>query len=297
MRLEYRAFCPPQKRGQAEAVVVTQWRIDGMPCSDPYINTLKDAGYNVVRLPKADIRPGQLLSRNGKDLSRLGELGDVLTSKTIDLPPVKADERVADLSGKRTGEMSIGVGLSLLGTIIGAIGGSKLGLDLKYERSRSATFEFQDVLEDRIDIVKLDAFLGQADVNPASAFVRELLFDDELYVVTATVKTTKLTIDTADESKRGVEVSVPEIQQLVGANVKVSGGATKTSKITYEGPTPLVFGFQAIQLDYDKGHYKRFKQVHAGDAALEAVQAQTKKGAEDSVLLTSHGPFVSLHWN
>jgi hypothetical protein len=210
---------------------------------------------------------------------------------------VKADQKVANLSGKRTGEMTIGVGLSLLGTVIGAIGGSKLGLDLKYQRSRSATFEFQDVVEDRIEILKLDAFLGQADVNPASAFVRDLLFDDELYVVTATVKTTKLAIDTADESKKGVEVSVPEIQQVVGANVKVSGASQKTSKITYEGPTPLVFGFQAVQLDYDGGHYKRFKQVHAGDAALEAVQPGLKVAEDASVLLTSHGPFVNLRWD
>jgi hypothetical protein len=264
-----------------------------MPCSDPYIKALKDAGYNVVRLPKADIRPGQLLSRNGKDLSRLGELGDLLRSTAVAAPAVRADQKVANLSGKRTGEMTIGVGLSLLGTIIGAIGGSKLGLDLKYQKSRSAVFEFQDVLEDRIEILKLDAFLAQADVNPTSAHVRDLLFDDELFVVTSTVKTTKLAIETKDESKKGVEVSVPEIQQVVGANVKVSGAGEKTSQVTYEGPIPLVFGFQAIQLDYEDGHYKRFKHVKPGDTALEALPA-AKDAAAGPVFLTSYGPFVSL---
>jgi hypothetical protein len=270
-----------------------------MACSDPYITYLKGFGYNVVRLPKTDVRPGQLLTHNGKDLTRLGEMADVLASKTVPPPPVLVDRKAADLSGKQSGELSVGIGLSILGTIIGALGGSKLGLDLKYEKATSVVFEFQDVLEDRIELVKLDAFLAAADVNPGSAFVRDLLFADDAYVITSAIKSTKFTVESRSASSKGVEVSVPEIQQLVGANVKVSGSKEKTSKVTYEGALPLVFGFQAVRLDYEEGRYTRFEPVKAGDQALErVVPKQGRKKAPAPMaresLLVTRGAFLRL---
>lgn len=269
-----------------------------MGCSDPYLTYLKQFGYNVVRLPKTDVRPGQLLTHNGKDLTRLGEMGDVLASKTALPPPVLADRKAADLSGKETGELSVGIGLSILGTIIGALGGSKLGLDLKYEKATSVVFEFQDVLEDRIELTKLDAFLARADVNPGSAYVRDLLFADELYVTTSTIKSTKFTVESKNASGKGVEVSIPEIQQLVGATIKVSGKKEKASKVTYQGAIPLVFGFQAVQLDYEGGRYARFKPLKTGDQALERVEirapARGRLPDKDSAWLSSRAAFIRL---
>jgi len=270
-----------------------------MGCSDPYLTYLKQFGYNVVRLPKTDVRPGQLLTHNGRDLTRLGEIADVLASKTAAAPQILADRKAADLSGKQTGELSLGIGLSILGTVIGALGGSKLGLDLKYEKATSVVFEFQDVLEDRIELTRLDAFLAAADVNPGSAYVRELLYADELYVTTSTIKSTKFTVESKNASNKGVEVSVPEIQQLVGANVKVSGKKDKTSKVTYEGAIPLVFGFQAVQLDYEGGRYKRFKPLKTGDRALERVgrpvaPKRSRVAEPREPWLVSRGAFIRL---
>jgi hypothetical protein len=265
-----------------------------MPCSDPYLTYLKRFGYNVVRLPRADVRPGQLLTRNGRDLTRLGELADLLAAEGVPAPPVLADQPAANLSGQQTGDLTLGIGLSLLGTIIGALGGSKLGLDATYARARAVVFQFEDVREDRLELLKLDAFLGAADVNPRSAHARELLFADEVYVTTATIKSSRFTVDARDAGQRGLELSIPEIQQAVGGNVRVSGGGATSGRVTYEGALPLVFGFQAVQLDYEGGRYQRFKATRAGDVALEAVQQPPRLPDQESVWLASTAPFVSL---
>ena len=267
-----------------------------MACSDPYLTYLKEAGYNVVRLPKADVRPGQILTRNGKNLTRLGDLSDVLSGGNgAPFPKLLSDGPVADLSGRKSGELSFGVGLSLLGTIIGALGGSKVGLDVKYERAKTVVFEFLDVLEDRLEIVALDKFLAGADVNPASSYVRELLFADEIYVTTAVVKSARLSVEGKTSDQTAVELSVPAVQQLVGANVKVSAKGESASKITYEGSIPLSFGFQAVQLDYEKGRYRRFKHVGAGDVGLERLETAAAAGRDrESVLLATRAPFVDL---
>jgi len=256
-----------------------------MSCSDPYLKELRNKGYNVVRLPKADIRPLQLLARRGDALDRIGELVTVLPpGGPVPLPPVKLDGKVASLSGQHSGDLSLGIGLSVLGTVIGAMGGSKLGLDLEYKNAKSVTFEFLDVLEDRIEIAALDQYLAVADVSPFSSYVTKLLEADQIYVTTAVVKSNKIGVEAKGTGNTGVDVSVPEIKGVVGGNVKVGPGSERSSKVTFEGSVPLVFGFQAVRLFYEKGRYQRF-EVLGGGAALEKVPEPE---------LLGEGPFVRL---
>jgi hypothetical protein len=153
-----------------------RWRSLGMGCNDPYLKALRSFGYNVIRLPKADMAPLQLLARNGGALGRIGDLSTVILPRgAVALPAVKRDTPAASLSGQRSGTLSVGVGLSVLGSIIGAMGGSKLGLDLAYKNARSVIFEFQDVLRTASRSASLDQYLSDADVSPFSTHVGQLL--------------------------------------------------------------------------------------------------------------------------
>jgi hypothetical protein len=231
-----------------------------MSCKDPYIESLHGFGYNVIRLPRADVRPLQLLAKDGDGLDRIGELTTVLrTGANVPLPKITENTRVAAVSGGRTGELSLGIGVTVLGTVIGAMGGSKLGLDVKYQNAKSVTFEFPDVFEDRVEIALLDQYLADADVSPFAAHVGKLLDADQLYVTTAVLKASKIAVEARASKDTGLDVSVPEIQKVVGGNVTVGGKAEVTSKVTYEGSVPLVFGFQAVRLFYEDGRYQRFE--------------------------------------
>ncbi len=229
-------------------------------CSDPFVNALKSAGYNMVRLPKADIRPMQLLYKNGDLLERLGAVTKLLTAgENIAVPSMTIDVQAANISGQRTSDMKIGLGLSLLGTVIGAMGGSSLGLETEYKNAKTAAFEFYDVLEDRIEVVDLDQYLGDADINPASVYVSKLLEADKLFITTAVIKSTKFTFEAKDSSGSGISLNVPAIQGIVSGNVKVGTESSATSKLTYEGRIPLIFGFQAVQIYYEDGQYTSIK--------------------------------------
>ena len=243
-----------------------------MLCNDPFVTVLKSFGYNLIRLPKADVRPLQILARQGGDLTRLGELSELLVAGSdIPLPSMSENTRAANISGQRTSDLSLGVALTILGNVLSAMGGSKLGLDSTYQQAKTAAFEFQDVLEDKVDIVKLDKYLGNADVSPFSRYVADLLEADEIFVTTATIKSTKFTLEAKTSDTASLEVSIPVIQNIVGGNVKVSGTSSTTSKLTYEGPVPLVFGFQAVRLYYDQGNYTAFEPVGAGEIPMRAL--------------------------
>ena len=265
-----------------------------MLCNDPFLTYLKSFGYNVIRLPKADVKPLQVLARQGNDLNRLGDLATLLvTGSNIPLPLLSENTRAANISGQRTSDLSIGVGISIMASIIGGMGGSKLGIDTKYQQAKTAAFEFQDVYEDKIEIIKLDQYLADADVNPFSRYVAELLEADELFVTTATIKSTKFTVEAKKSDSTTLDLSIPEIQGIVGGNVKVSGAAKVTSKVTYESSVPLVFGFQAVRLFYDQGRYTAFEPLTAGAVGMKALSQVPSDGAQrlitDSTFLRLSG--------
>ena len=261
-------------------------------CNDPFVNALKRSGYNMVRLPKADIKPLQLLYKNGDDLERLGAVTKLLTAgEAIQVPSISLDTRAANISGTRSGELKIGVGLSLLGTVLGAMGGSKLGVETQYKAAKTAAFEFNDVLEDRVEVVDLDQYLGDADINPASVFVSKLLEADKLFITTAVIKSSKFTFDAKDSKGVGVQVDVPAIQGLVSGNVKVGTESSSTTKLTYEGSTPLVFGFQAIQLYYENGVYTAIKPA-SGMTHKDLAGSEVKDDGAERLL--SEQTFVNV---
>ncbi len=260
-----------------------------MLCRDPYLAALKEFGYNVIRLPKADVKPLQIMTKQGRDLNRLGDLADVLVADpSNNLPQIAENTPAANISGKRTSELSLGLGLSILGTIIGAMGGSKLGLEAKYKQARTLTFEFQDILEDKVELTELDQYLGGADINPSSVYVADLLLSDQVFTTTATIKSTKYTVEAKKSDGTSLELNVPVVQEVVGADVTVSGEAATTSKVTYEGKVPLVFGFQAVQVFYQDGAYTAFEPTELGMRALRRVpQDGTQR-------LMTESPFVNL---
>ena len=88
--------------------------------------------------------------------------------------------------------------------------------------------------------------------------------------MTSTIKSRKFIVQAKASDGTTVDVELPEIQQAVGGNVKVSTEGGGTSKLVYEGAVPLVFGFQAARLYYDQGRYTAFKPLAPGETALEA---------------------------
>lgn len=236
-----------------------------MRCNDPYLNYLKNFGYCIVRLPKADVKPLQIYARKGEMLERLGPLPALLQAgNNIPLPSISENTVAADISGRRTSDLSIGLGILILEGVLSAMGASSFDLRTKYRQAATITFAFHDILEDKIDLIDLDQYLGDADINPFSYYGTQLLDAGRVYVTTATIKSRKFTVEAKKSDGTTLDLSIPVIQNIVGGNVKVSGQTEVSSKLTYEGSTPLVFGFKAVQLFYDQGEYTTLEPVESG---------------------------------
>jgi len=262
-----------------------------MVFSDKFITHLKSFGYCAIRLPRANLKPLQILTKGkGKDLDPLGDLTTVFTAgSNIQLPEIQQDMAEC-ISGQSSSDLKLGIGLSILGSIIGAMGGSKLGLDAKYQQAESIAFEYRDVVVESVAVANLDQYLADADVSPFSRYVTELLDSDDVYVTTSTIKSKKFTVDAKSSRGANVRLSVPEIQGVVGGSVKVSAHENSSSKLTYEGNVPLVFGFQAVPLFYEKGCYTAFEPLEP-KVAMRDLERVRRDGTQ---LFMTEAPFASI---
>lgn len=257
--------------------------------SDPILSLLKNFKYNVVRLPRANIRPLQLFEKQDNDLVYLGEMPKLFKAgRGAPLPTISSDEQASFINGQRSSDLNINVGLSLLGGIIGALGGSTLGLDVGYKNASKLMFEFDDVKLNQIDRLDLSRFLTAAKIDKAVGPPAKLVEADKLYVITSTIKSSKFTAEAKKENGAAVKVEFPVIQQAMSGKVGVNVVGSSQSKVTYEGSTPLVFGFQAIRLIYENGIFTEAKNVGATDVALRGEEAVPE-------MLETESPFTPVY--
>ena len=263
---------------------------------DQSLAFLRQFGFSVFRFPRASAQPLELMHREGKDLTRLGMLPDLVEAGAVKSLEVRREASPGiDIEGKETSRVNVTIGLSILGSFIGALGGGKLGLDAGFKNARTVTFEYTGVMEDAVDILTIEKFIKAGKVSPLiPAGTLEKLLDDEVYVLTSVLKTRKIVVTAQGEGGSAVAVDVPVIQQAVGANLKVDSAKTRESRVAFEGPVPVAFAFQAVQLVFDdSGEFLTTQQLSAGDAAARALKPGAKGGLRRGpVFLETRGAFV-----
>lgn len=241
-------------------------------CRDPFLACLEEFGYSVVRLPIADLDPLELLVRRGDDLERFGRLTTVFDSGNLAaLPRVRRDCPAASISGRRTGRLEVGAGLSLLGSVIAAMGGSRIGIEDTYHAAHCLTFEFREVTEDRAELAAVDRWLAAACLRNRATSAAALIDEDALYVTTAVIRSRSLTVEAHDEQGAAVSFDIPALAHAADGRMQVTGDADNAAAITYTGRAPLAFGFRAIRLRYRDGRYMGFEPLAPADAALRRL--------------------------
>jgi hypothetical protein len=254
-------------------------------CSDPMIEMLADLGYCVVRLPRKNIQPLALLEREGRTTLHLfGSVGQHLPAMDgAVIPSVTRKRRVADISDSATGKLGLDVGLDVLSPIVGALGGSPLGIRTAYQDARSIAFQFSDVFEDSILPASLDVYLGSSEAPGART--RRLLSEGDLYIIVATLTSTRIIVHARGHDGADLKLNVPQVQGLVGATVEVSSDSTSASTLTYGGPERLVFGFKAVQVASNGGTYTISQWAHGELRALPGQDVRPRLLIVDDELL------------
>lgn len=254
-------------------------------CRDKTLNLLNDKGYNVVRLPRAGIDPLDLLGRDGRSMEWLGRLDSLWTSSRP-VPQLRPPQPAADIEGKTTSALELSAGLALLKGMLSAfnVGGS---LDAAYRHAATIEFGFSNVRVIGVAPLDVGNFLASGSADTANAVVEHYFMDDHTdgFVITEVLKSDRLNVTARNADGGALTVDADQIKGLLDAKVGVTASSTKDATITYEGDTPLTFGFKLFAIALDEGRW-RVSGVKPGADTAFGIDA-THAG-EEPVLLR-HG--------
>lgn len=218
-------------------------------CKDPSVKHLAKFGYNVIMHPREGIAPLMLIGERDGARDIIGTVDQIISNASAPLPQAKASGDATDISGKKTNKLELTLGLDILGAVIGALGGNKLGVNAGYSQARTLEFTYEGITSEGVNVTSVGDYLVSGTPRFDHPILAQYLEDPgNLYVITEIVRSNKLGVTAY--SKKGVSlgVEVPVISGAVGGSVKVSGDSENTGKVDFEGTKHLAFGFKAFEI-------------------------------------------------
>lgn len=258
-------------------------------CNDKATSYLRQLGYNVVRHPQEGIQPLQLIGRQNNAVTQLGDLHLLITNAPSALPAVQKDQVATDVQGQTTSKLSVGIGLNLLGSFIGALGGN-VGITTSYNQAQSVQFVFNDVVTDSVMPLEVGNYLRNGTVDADNLVLKQyVLGKGHLFLITKTVKARRFSVRAERKGGQEIKLQIPEIQGVVGGDVKVSGESESASVVTYEGSRYLTFGFQAYLVGVHNGELRMMVSKPGGIALAVGAGGDADEGGP--VVLAENGLF------
>jgi hypothetical protein len=253
-------------------------------CRDQSTDFLRNQGYNVVRHPNSRIRPMDLIGIQRGESLHLGHLNQLIGESAEGLPAVEENVESAEISGQSSSKMSIAIGANVLGSLIGAMGGT-LGVKTTYTDARRVEFTFTDVFNDLVVPLAVGDYLREADVDAGNLILQQyILGHGSLYLITKTAKSRKFSVKYERKNGTIAEIDVKALPQLTGGNVTVDSSQAAEGVVSFSGANPLVFGFQCFRVGVADGELT-LTSVRAGNVAL----ATGNTAAQEPDLLSQEG--------
>jgi len=222
---------------------------------DPSVSKLNDLGYNVIKVPRTDIAPLDLIAhdKNTRQLSKIGSISSFWKTAAA-LPAPGPASVAASLNNTHSNKLDLGFGLDLLKGALAVFGASAPSLDLSHTSAKSLQFNYTGVTTVSIDTGLIGDYLTEGTLavgNPETQH-RFLNPGSEVYIITEVIRSTSITVTATDENGNGVSLSAPEINGVVGGKVSVKPSSATNSAVTFESattpPTAANFGFKAMLL-------------------------------------------------
>jgi hypothetical protein len=212
-----------------------------------------------------------MVQQHDKDLNLVGELTSAMVAPAgVTTPPIINDiQSAAKIQGTKSSPVKVSIGVTILGNILQALTGQNLGISAAFQRASTFRFEFADITIDKVDVILLDRYLNQSDLNPNLRQIHDSLIDGQMGVITATAKTKKYLVSAQKNDGSEVGLDVPVIQGIAGGNLKVESSGSNNSQVSFEGTTPVAFGVQGVHISFSPdGKFTAFDPFEVGEGAV-----------------------------
>jgi hypothetical protein len=259
-------------------------------CEDPFVRRVREVyRANVLRSPRAGIRPLTTIARKGRHVELRGDLGRLLDGNEPRLPAA-VSAPAADLSGSRSTDLDVGLGAQLTANFLDALGLPVPAANVEatlLRGSRAVSFEVRDVREHRVDVGALgDAVRGRR-VDPAHPAARAVFFGDhpaDMLVISRILTSPSFVLRTTRSARAGATLELDAFHDQLGAGrAALTWSVESDGAVVFGGAQRATFAFAAIRCHLD------------GDGALALgleVDATFGDGRNRPVLVAVNEPAV-----
>jgi hypothetical protein len=221
---------------------------------DPLVGMMREVfGANIVRVPDARIQPLSVLVHNRGQTFFRGALAPLLSGdEPLAIAPVKTE--MADISGRRSRQIKLDIGLYILGGFLNSFGITPAELEAKLGDVANLSIAFPSVQRSAVDINQLGRALSGRRIERSNA-AAAIFFEEsdyELLVIDSVLTSNRLSLKLTGQQNRELALDVTGLQELLGkAGAKVSIQTSPDYDITLESDRELTFAFSCVRLFLD----------------------------------------------
>jgi hypothetical protein len=233
--------------------------IIGLCDGDPVVEYLRSTfGANIVRIPRASLRPPEVLAARRGATKTMGQLGGILVGAPFVLAAGDVHEEPAPpVLAQKTRSVALDLGLDIVGGLLHGFGVPKVGLGGAFAPNSAIAFNFHDVHRVYVEANRLGQLLADRTLDRANPATRLYLEDQNpwrLLLIDSVFTSPGFTVTTSRSGAGSVHIALPTLQQLlsdVSAKVKVSSAAF--SEVSFTGDERLAFAFTCLEVRLDPG--------------------------------------------
>jgi hypothetical protein len=213
-------------------------------------NFLDHYQVNLLRMPGRRVQCGSVYISESGRYAAPGLLSDIV-KPPITLPEPYREERLADLSGRWSGSISVDVGVGLLENFLIALGAAGLIHELKASvqrtNARAIAFRFAQVSRESLTPTGLgNALTGCRLVRP-NPWVQP---GNRYYAVAAVLRSRSISVQGSDQRGIGVDLGVG-IATMADVDAGVEVKRASEDELVYSGRDPLAIAVELYELRWD----------------------------------------------
>jgi hypothetical protein len=230
----------------------------GLCDGDPVVEYLRSTfGANIVRIPRASLRPPEVLAARNGQTKTMGQLADILLGASSfalapgDLHDVPAPSALA----ARTRSVAVDLGIDILGGLLQGFGIPKIGLGGAFEPKSAISFNFHDVRRLYVETNRLGRLLQNSAIDRANPATTPYFEDQDpwrLLLIDSVLTSPGFTVTASRSRTVSANVDLPAVQQLLAdVSAKVSVSSSSSSTVSFTGRERLTFAFTCLEVTLD----------------------------------------------
>lgn len=220
-------------------------------CQDEAINHLNRYHYLAVRLPRTGIEPMSLGAMKRRSIELFGSIYNAIAREPRAeggrrLRPQMGTAQFSELTGKRSSEHELTVGLKFLDSLLKAVGFGGLGAELSFDNECTIAFRYGNISSYGCTPMSVATYLAECVPDPRHPVWEYMDHGKETGVlISAVLRSSEFSVEFFDRSGRALELNANAISEVVDASLEIGGERETEHTLTFHGPTPAIFAVKA----------------------------------------------------